>query len=96
MLELVRLALRRTTSAFDAEIQMLIDDCISELESLGVINRPEHYDDPQIRTAVVAYCKWKFGNNPDADTWEHIYNDKVAKLMHKSGYGLRGESDGQF
>lgn len=95
MLELVRLALRRTTTAFDAEIQILIDDCIAELESLGVINRPEHYSDPQIRTAVIAYCKWKFGENPDADKWEHIYNDKVAKLMHMSEYGLRGVPHGQ-
>lgn len=98
MLELVRLALRRTTSAFDAEIQLLIDDCLTELTSLGVLDGPGAADasDPQIQTAVIAYCKWKFGENPDADKWEHIYTDKVSKLMHMTGYGLRGDYDGQI
>lgn len=98
MLELVRLALRRTTNAFDAEIQMLIQDCLAELASLGIIDADSdavHFD-PQIQTAVVAYCKWKFGENPDADKWEHIYHDKLSKLIHMSGYGLRGVDDGQI
>ena len=94
MLELVRLALRRTTNAFDPEIQLLIDDCVLELSGLGIIHDDMDYSDPQVRLAIIAYCKWKFGENPDADKWEHIYNDKVSKLMHMSGYGLRGDSDG--
>lgn len=91
MLELVRLALRRTTNAFDKEIELLIEDCLSELTSLGIIAEGDESakDDVQLQTAVVSYCKWKFGENPDADKWEHIYHDKVSKLMHMSGYGLR-------
>lgn len=98
MLELVRLALRRTTNAFDTEIELLINDCLSELTSLGVIAVGDETatEDPQIQTAVVSYCKWKFGENPDADKWEHIYTDKVSKLMHMTGYGLREDCDGQL
>lgn len=97
MLELVRLALRRTTNAFDAEIRMLIYDCLDELAALGIIDKGSDAAevDPQIQTAVVAYCKWKFGENPDADKWEHIYHDKVSKLKHMSGYGIRGCGNGQ-
>lgn len=89
MLELVRLALRRTTQAFDTEIQLLIDDCLQELCGLGIILDPSADLDPQVQTAVICYCKWKFGDNPDADRWEKIYTDKVEKLQSMTGYGLR-------
>lgn len=96
MLELVRLALRRTSTAFDAEIQLLIDDCMTELRGLGVIGAMEGSDDPQVQTAVVAYCKWKFGSNPDADRWERIYRNKVKILLSMTGYGLKdGDCCGQ-
>lgn len=90
MLELVRLALRRTTTAYDLEIQLLIDDCLRELRGLGIIQDPAAELDPQVQTAVIFYCKWKFGDNPDADRWEKIYTDKVEKLQSMTGYGLRG------
>lgn len=88
MLELVRLALRRTTTAYDSEIQLLIDDCIAELHGLGIVKDYSEPADPQIQTAVVCYCKWKFGDNPEADRWEKIYTDKVEKLQSMTGYGL--------
>ena len=47
--------------------------------------------DKQIQNAVVFYCKWKFGNNPDAERWEAIYHDKVTKLQCMTGYGLPKE-----
>lgn len=89
MLELVRLALRRATTAYDSEIQLLIDDCMAELEGLGVLRDRTAPLDPQIQTAIICYCKWKFGDNPDADRWEKIYRDKVEKLQSMTGYGLQ-------
>lgn len=89
MLELVRLALRRATTAYDSEIQLLIDDCMAELEGLGVLRDWTAPLDPQIQTAIICYCKWKFGDNPDADRWERIYRDKVEKLQSMTGYGLQ-------
>ena len=97
MLELVRLALRRATQAYDPEIQLLINDCLRELKGLGIVETDfGEVTDPQIQTAVVAYCKWKFGENPDADRWERIYRDKVEKLQSMTGYGLQEVDDGQF
>lgn len=86
MLEKVKLALRISSTAFDSEIQQLIDDCLTELEGLGI-----HKVDAQVQTAVIAYCKWLFGNHPEAERWAGIYRDKVAKLMSMTGYGLEAD-----
>lgn len=85
MLELVKLALRVVTDAFDTEIQLYINDCISEMSALGVIVNEE---DPQIQSAVIAYCKWKFGDNENKDDFERIYHIKLAQfqMMYKAGY----------
>ena len=93
MLDDMKLALRIKTGAFDDEVQALIDDCLSELEGLGIYRSEEHMTDgrydSQIKSAVTFYCKWKFGNNPDAERWERIYHDKVTKMMCMSGYGIQ-------
>lgn len=90
MLELIKTALRISTDAFDDELELLAADCLNELQTLGVTGAAAEPNDPQILTTVISYCKWKFGNNPDADRWEHIYHDKLAYLQSASGYGLRG------
>lgn len=86
MLEQIKLALRITTDAFDEEIQMLIDAAIAEMQGLGVTASVEGSEDPQIVTAVVAYCKWQFGANEDADRWRDIYHTKLAQLKTMTGY----------
>lgn len=86
MLEQIKLALRITTDAFDEEIQTLIDAAIAEMQGLGVTASVEGSEDPQIVTAVVAYCKWQFGANEDADRWRDIYHIKLAQLKTMTGY----------
>lgn len=97
MLELVKLALRITTTAYDKELQLLISSCLSELEGLGVIVQIGDDGDPvsdQIRAAVVAYCKWLFGNHEDKASWEKIYHTKLAQLKTMTGYTDWGGVDG--
>ena len=95
MLDHVKIALRVKTNMFDDEIQGYIDDCLLELAGFGIYHKEEHLKmgvyDKQIQNAVVFYCKWKFGNNPDAERWEAIYHDKVTKLQCMTGYGLPKE-----
>ena len=88
LLNLVRLALRITTEDFDAEIEMLINDCISEMDAFGINVYDMGFSDSQIQSTVVAYCKWKFGDAENKDAFEHIYNTKIAQLMamYKAGY----------
>lgn len=88
MLAKVKLALRITTTDFDAEIQSLINDCVSELEMLGVIVDDT---DPQIVTAVIAYAKWQFGDAEDADKWRSVYDRKLAQFKMATGYTDWGE-----
>lgn len=92
MLAKVKLALRISTSAFDTEIQALIDDCISELTMLGIYDS-ELANDSQILSTVIFYCKARFGDNPESEKWEKIYRDKLEKLIIAHGYG-GGRSDG--
>lgn len=91
MLDKVKLALRRTDTAFDTEIQLLIDACLDELSGLGIYDGSWMQDDPQIVITVIAYCKWRFGENDVADRWEKIYYDMITKLQCRNGYGLKGE-----
>ena len=86
MLETIKTALRISTSAFDNEIQTLIDAAILEMNGLGVTAATSTTTDPQIISAVVAYCKWLFGNNEDADRWRDIYHIKLGQLKTMSGY----------
>ena len=88
MLALIKLALRISTTAFDTELQMLIDDCISEMVGLGIPDITSESTDPQIKSTVIAYCKWKFGNNADKDEWRDIYHIKLGQLKSMTGYGF--------
>ena len=89
MLAIVKLALRITTNAFDTELQGLIDAAIEEMTGLGVVIVSESDGTPaslQVQTAIVAYCKWLFGNNADAERWRDIYQTKLAQLQTMTGY----------
>lgn len=86
MLNAIKLALRISTNAFDSEIQTLIDAAIAEMAGLGVTASTSTTTDPQIISAVVAYCKWQFGNNEDADRWRDIYHIKLGQLKTMTGY----------
>lgn len=86
MLNAIKLALRISTNAFDSEIQTLIDAAIAEMAGLGVTAATSATTDPQIISAVVAYCKWQFGNNEDADRWRDIYHIKLGQLKTMTGY----------
>jgi len=83
MLDKVKLALRIAGEAFDTELTDLIAACLEEMERLNVIIE---YDDdgvptsPQVRTAVIAYCKWQFGDNDNKEQFEAIYHTKLAQL----------------
>lgn len=83
MLDKVKLALRIAGNAFDTELADLIAACLEEMEKLNVIIELD--DDgaptsPQVRTAIIAYCKWQFGDNDNKEQFEAIYHTKLAQL----------------
>lgn len=95
MLEIVKTALRITGNAFDAELTLLINACIAELQGMGVIVDTSAEAYPlQIQMAVIAYCKWLFGNNPDKDQWREIYHTMLAQLKTMTGFTQWRPSNG--
>lgn len=88
MLEAVKLALRITTDAFDEELGLLIESCLEEMQGLGVVMTGTEGEpvSPQVRSAVIAYCKWQFGENEQADRWREIYHVKLAQLKTMTGF----------
>ena len=69
------------TLAEGADEAFLIQD--GPIDPAGV--GPEGTD-PQIISAVVAYAKWQFGNNEDADRWRDIYHIKLGQLKTMTGF----------
>lgn len=91
MLDMVKRALRITTNDFDSLLTIYINDCIAEMSGVGVTNISQTEGsvttyDPQAQSAIIAYCKWKFGNNEDKADFEHIYKDKVEILKVMTGH----------
>ena len=84
MLELVKLALRITTDAFDNELNMLIEAAQTDLGIAGVV-LPENLD-PICQRAVTTYCKLHFGEPDDYDRLKASYHDQQAQLGMATGY----------
>ena len=84
MLELVKLALRITTDAFDSELNMLIEAAQTDLGIAGVV-LPENLD-PICQRAVVTYCKLHFGEPDDYDRLKASYDEQKAQRSMATGY----------
>lgn len=94
MLDIVKLALRITTTAFDDEITRLINECIEEMTGLGVKVDQEGNipTSDQVQGAIIAYCKWQFGQNDDSEKWREIFDRKLAQLKTMTGYTTTWEA----
>lgn len=90
MLEKVKLALRLTTNAYDAELEDLIAAAKADLSLIG-INKEE--TDALITRAIITYCRANFGSPSDYDRIKASYDEQKAQLQMASGYGLEADSD---
>lgn len=86
MLSTVKTALRITTNAFDTELTVLINAAISNIEKLTGMTVNQTTPDPQHLVAIIAYCKWQFGDADEKDAWARIYEGRVKELMTMTGY----------
>lgn len=85
MLELVKIAMRLTTDAYDDELNNLINAALKDLGVAGVINLEE--TDALIIEAVTTYCKLNFGNPSNYDKLERSYREQKAQLSTSDLYG---------
>ena len=84
MLELVKLALRITTDAFDTELNLLIAAAQTDLGIAGVTLPAEL--DPICQRAIITYCKMNFGEPDEYDRLKAAYDEQKAQLSMATGY----------
>lgn len=84
MLHSIKQALRINNSAFDEEVQDLIDAGELDLKLAGIYFVDS--EDPLIKRAITTYCKAHFGyDNPEADRFNDSY------IMLKQHLSLAGD-----
>lgn len=84
MLDAVKMALRITTNAFDSEISGLIEAARLDLRVAGVQLSPG--DDALVKTAIITYCRMRFGQPDDYDRLKRAYDEQKAQLATCTGY----------
>lgn len=93
MLEAVRLALRITTQAYDAELELLIDAALDDLGIAGVDSTLTSA--PLVRRAVITYCRMNFGSPADYQNLKTAYDEQKAQLQMATGYTDWGDADAE-
>lgn len=92
MLNTVKLAMRLTTTAYDAEITRLINAACADLGIIGV-TVDSTSTDPILVQAVVTFCRLNFGTPTDYDKLKASYDEQKAQLLTARGYGLEVDDD---
>ena len=87
MLDAVKLALRITTDAYDAEIQALIDAAIKDIGITGV-DAESLTEDALVVQAVKTYVRLNFGSPSDYDRLKRSYDEQKKQMQTATGYGL--------
>lgn len=92
MLEAVKMALRITTDAFDAQLNSLIAAAQLDLGVAGVVVPTDI--DALVQMAVITYCRLHFGEPDDYDRLKKSYDEQKAQLATCTGYTdwLNGDS----
>ena len=84
LIDLVRMALRLNTSAFDIELNSLIEAAKRDLGIAGVELSAEL--DDIVNTAIITYVKLHFGEPDEYDRLKASYDEQKAQLSMASGY----------
>ena len=100
LLDDIKLSLRLTTDVFDAEVQMLADAAITDMDRVGVLPALLELDDEgnlangMVKTAVIAYAKAHFGyDNPEAERFDGAYRRIVCDLLNSSYNSAASEGE---
>ena len=86
----VKMALRIVTTDFDTELNDLVDAALLDLGIAGVNGEGVVLSDPLVRTAVITYCKMRFGEPDEYDRLKKSYDEQKAQLSMASGYTVWG------
>lgn len=87
MIDDVRLALRITTTKYDAELTSLMNAALADLSVAGVVYPTQDpYSDALIKMAVTTYIRMNFGSPADYDRLLFSYKEQKAQLSTNTGH----------
>ena len=83
LLDDIKVALRLSSDAFDAEVEMLVAAALQDMGRVGLeLPAADDIDDPMVKQAVACYCKAHFGyDNAEAPRFDESYRRIVCDLM---------------
>ena len=84
MLSAAKMALRITTTAFDAEILSLLQAALLDLGVAGVVVPAEI--NALVQQACITYVRMNFGQPDDYDRLKRSYDEQKAQLSTCTGY----------
>lgn len=87
MLNKVKMALRITTNAYDAELEDLINAACADLGVVGV-EASSSTGDSLLTMAIITYVRMRFGQPDDYERLKASYDEQKAQLISCTGYGL--------
>lgn len=87
----VKLALRITTTAYDSELNTLIDAALLDMGIAGVTNDDD--TDALVLRAIITYCRLHFGQPDDYDRLKASYDEQKAQLGMATGYTTWSEDE---
>lgn len=80
----IKLSLRIKNTAYDSEIQDLIDACKVDLNISGVQNVDEN--EPLTAQAIKLYCKGNFGYDDNSEKFQQAYESLKTVMALASDY----------
>lgn len=92
----IKLAMRITTDAFDEELTDLMNAALADLGIAGVNGTQALITDPLVRTAVITYCKLRFGSPDEYDRLKAAYDEQKAQLSTATNYTVWSVQNGQI
>lgn len=84
MLDAVKLALRLKTSAFDDQLNQLIEAAKKDLDIAGIPDADT--SEPLIQTAIITYCRLNFGAPDDYERLKRSYDEQKMQLGMATGF----------
>ena len=89
-LDKVKMALRISTTAIDDELADLIKAAEQDLGVAGVV-LPDTINEI-CTTAIITYCKLRFGLPEDVEWLKKSYDEQKAQLVTATGYTNWGDA----
>ncbi len=93
LIQAAKKARRMTTTAFNDEVERLLNAAMLDLGIAGV-EIPEQLD-ALVETAAITYFLMRFGQPDDYDRLKASYDEQKAQLQTATGYTDWGLTDGQ-